>query len=757
MYGGHRVAVKRFQRSGFLRTVASGVLGGMVAGVGVAACTWFYEGTVPDGGLDFGSVGGAGGLVTTIAHMAVAHAVLGLIVGFIIGFFALVLRRFPIVALPGAVAAALSVGLYGFVTAFVRRNLALPAYVSLGDPMRAEVLRSSALVGALAGVIALVAALFAFSSFRSRAVRRVLTFMLLLFVAVSGIRLVAWNVGGADYRRIETTDWSIPATDGKVVLIGLDGATWQVLDKYSGEGLLPNIDEMRKSGASANLMTHGRRISPAVWTGVATGWSHAEHGITGFTMPEQRTGRTREVQSFDRRKPALWQILTEMGKTTAVVNWWASYPAESTNGLVISRIVEMDSLSVSPSALVPRMAAIVDSSKVAGELQGEFIGGSSAVFDLTEAVLHRGQPDLLMTYVQATDKAQHKYWAAYEPEQFGGEWGLTEDYLASGEDVLRNLWADVDRRVGRILDLAEDGTDFIIVSDHGFKPRSAMLALFRPNRLLEAMGYLEYEDTERTRIDFAKTRAFAAGLDAGDAMLGIYVNTIGIHDHGVVPPDSAYTVARRLVRELSALRVEETGEPLFLSAGLVQEEGTERLRKLGYDVFAAKAGTVRRSSVNSSIVVGDVRSRLNDFLKVYEDNTGNHSPRGVLLAYGPSFRRGAIVPLIADSPYSTALAYVTGYIGKLEPLYRFLRKAGVLDPYTSIDVAPTVLYLLGLPASADMEGRLMERVVAPRLLDRRPATLIPSFDHIRPSVIAPRAGTLSEETLRQLRALGYIQ
>ena len=271
------------------------------------------------------------------------------------------------------------------------------------------------------------------------------------------------------------------------------------------------------------------------------------------------------------------------------------------------------------------------------------------------------------------------------------------------------------------------------------------------------MGYLEYEDADRKRIDFSRTKAFTADMGAGDAMVGVYINTIGRQEHGIVSPDSTETIARRLARELAAMRVEETGEPLFLTSGLVQEEGTARFRELGFDVFAGKAGTVRRHPGDTTILVRGQKRRLVDFTRIRADNTGNHSPRGVLLAYGPSFRKGAIVPLIADSPYSTALAYVTGYVRKLEPLYRFLRAVGVVDPYTTIDVAPTALYLLGLPASADMEGRLMERIVAPAVLDRRTATLVPSFDHIRPAEVAPRAGTLSEETLQQLRALGYIQ
>jgi hypothetical protein len=102
------------------------------------------------------------------------------------------------------------------------------------------------------------------------------------------------------------------------------------------------------------------------------------------------------------------------------------------------------------------------------------------------------------------------------------------------------------------------------------------------------------------------------------------------------------------------------------------------------------------------------------------------------------------------------LTYATGYRPGLDPAYRFLRRLGFLDPLTSIDVAPTTLYLLGLPVASDMEGRVMERVLEPGLLRERPVQTVASFDHL----YVPEAaieGTISEETLEQLRALGYIQ
>jgi hypothetical protein len=318
------------------------------------------------------------------------------------------------------------------------------------------------------------------------------------------------------------------------------------------------------------------------------------------------------------------------------------------------------------------------------------------------------------------------------------------------------VWSDVDARIGELLELLDDDTAVLVVSDHGFKPRSLPLVLPRPGELLRAMGYLRWSDESAREIDYSATRAFAGGSDASSDVIGIYVNAIGRQEHGIVPPDSVAVVADRIARELSALRVMETGEPVFSSVGLVALDGPQWLRERGADVYVRKGNPLFFGGAGRTVEVGGEAHQLDEFLNIYTSNTGNHDPRGVFIGAGPGFAHGVALPLVAESPYTRALTYVTGYEARLEGIYRFLRFLGVLDPYTSIDVAPTVLYLLGLPASSQMEGRLMDRVLSPDLLRRRAETLVPSFEDLRPTNAGSDA-TISEETLEGLRALGYIQ
>jgi predicted AlkP superfamily phosphohydrolase/phosphomutase len=726
----------------------------VAAGLLLGVLTWFYAGSIGEGGLAFARVAGFGGFATTLTHSVVGYALLGVLVGLIVGLLAAVVRREARAFLAAALTFGISIGLFAFARAFVEKNLGLPSYVPLESELRSGLLRASLLAGALWGAVGLAAGVLLFLRTNSRVFRTVALVVLVVSAAVSFSGIVGRNIKRARHEDFGSV--AAVRSPGKVVVIGLDGATWQFLDVLSQEGLTPNLDRLRRSGVTANLVTHGRRISPAVWTGMATGWSHMKHGIVGFTVPDRTTGRPRVLRSTDRLKPALWQIASEFGRVPCVINWWASYPAEHTNGVIVSRLLDMDLVSVSPPELLPAMAAIADSQRAAFTDDDKALFEGEAAFDMAEYLVGEGQPDLLMVYVRSTDVAQHVYWAALEPELYDDAWGVDEEFVDEGRRALRRVWSAADARIGDLLELLDDDTAILVLSDHGFKPRTVPLVLPRPDDLLYAMGYVEWADAEASEVDYSRSRAYAGGADASSGYVGVYVNAVGRQETGIVPPDSVAVIAQRIADQLAGLRIEETGEPVFASVGLVSVDGPKALRDRGADVYARKGSPCFFGGAGRTIRIGGRAHELDEFLRIHTGNSGNHDPRGVFIGSGPGFASGAALPLVAESPYTRALTYVTGYEARLEGVYRFLRFLGVLDPYTSIDVAPTVLYLLGLPASSRMEGRLMDRVLSPDLLRRRTHTLVPSFEDLRPADVGTDA-TVSEETLEALRALGYIQ
>jgi hypothetical protein len=150
---------------------------------------------------------------------------------------------------------------------------------------------------------------------------------------------------------------------GRVIVFGIDGADWQVIDPLIAAGRMPSLARVVREGASGPLLSMEPSASPALWTTVATGVTPEKHGIHNFVVgvsgregavpgepgegahagvpPAPRAaarGETavRPVTSSMRRAPAFWNILSRFDRRVGVVGWLVTWPAEPINGYVIS-------------------------------------------------------------------------------------------------------------------------------------------------------------------------------------------------------------------------------------------------------------------------------------------------------------------------------------------------------------------------------------------------------------------------------------
>ncbi len=121
-----------------------------------------------------------------------------------------------------------------------------------------------------------------------------------------------------------------------VLFVGLDGADWQLLDRYVAAGSMPNLARLVREGAGGTLRTIHPPLSPLVWTTMMTGVSPLQHGILDFTRWSPVDGRKEPVTSDERRVPAIWNMASDGGRRVAVFGLWATYPAETVRGLMVS-------------------------------------------------------------------------------------------------------------------------------------------------------------------------------------------------------------------------------------------------------------------------------------------------------------------------------------------------------------------------------------------------------------------------------------
>src|SRR4029077_16587145 len=122
----------------------------------------------------------------------------------------------------------------------------------------------------------------------------------------------------------------------RVIFVGLDGADWQVLDGSMRSGLMPNLAPLAKEGRTAVLTTIHPPLSPLIWTTMMTGTSPLDHRILDFLRVNPVSHQREPITSDERKIPAIWNMATAGGKKVGALGFWATYPAESINGLMVS-------------------------------------------------------------------------------------------------------------------------------------------------------------------------------------------------------------------------------------------------------------------------------------------------------------------------------------------------------------------------------------------------------------------------------------
>jgi len=290
---------------------------------------------------------------------------------------------------------------------------------------------------------------------------------------------------------------SNPAARDKVMLIGLDGAEWDLIHPMIEAGQMPNLERLMNRGVYGNLRSlEPLAKSPAIWTTIATGRSPEEHGIYSFVDQQGGQPLTQNI----RRVRALWNILSAVDRSVGVVGWLMSWPAEEVNGFVVSdylqyaakgstrisgrtyppdleqqiapQVVAWESL---PWAFVePFLDAPLDTLDADPELERllrpiKWIGAGDVTFARVGLTLYRQQrPDFFAVYLRGMDAMGHLYWNYMDPtgapERMIDPAGMK---LLTGAE--RKYYAFVDSLIGPFIDQADDHTTIIVCSDHGFK------------------------------------------------------------------------------------------------------------------------------------------------------------------------------------------------------------------------------------------------------------------------------------------------
>ena len=297
---------------------------------------------------------------------------------------------------------------------------------------------------------------------------------------LSAIALLAFLAGGC-----------APPDRVLVSVIGIDGADWRVIDPLLASGELPTFARLIEAGARAPLRSELPLNSAAIWTTVATGVSRSVHGIEEF----RKHGRL--ISSADRNAPALWTLASDAGLRSAVLAWWASFPAEPIEGVVISErafksreggggpYVERrlgrplrTRLTHPPQvlrALGPLLAALGDEpprlperDRVAQAMRTEDAVIARCTLQLRAEF---GPFDLELLLLRGVDPVSHFFWRFHEPhaDAYTPEERPAAEEVAKYGEQIRDHYRHVDGLLAELL--ADIGPERVVllISDHGFE------------------------------------------------------------------------------------------------------------------------------------------------------------------------------------------------------------------------------------------------------------------------------------------------
>src|SRR5262245_9259089 len=391
-------------------------------------------------------------------------------------------------------------------------------------------------------------------------------------------------------------------TGDRVLLVGVDAATWDVMRPLRAAGRLPTFTGLVRAGFSATLESMNPTISPAIWTAIATGHPPAEHGITGFLAPGP-DGREIPVTSNLRRREPLWAIASRHARSVNVVGWYVTWPVEAVNGVLVSdRFVDADrgelvgggseSLTpdhpgVFPPALGPELERLfVRADRFIDPYEREFHRVFKAYpVDATrtaiaERLMRERPADLTLVYLWGVDPIQHVFWKYYQPETWHGP-PLPAFEVELNRSKIPDYYADTDAFLARLLAATGPRDTVVLVSDHGagpvrtYDPTSPVSGDHRPEGIVILAGnHVRHgEGEERASIlDITPTVLYLLGLPVGRDMEGrVLEKAIDPTFLAARPPRTIAT------HEVVSHREAEKAVPTD-----ADERIKERLKSLGY-------------------------------------------------------------------------------------------------------------------------------------------------------------------------------
>lgn len=574
------------------------------------------------------------------------------------------------------------------------------------------------------------------------------------------------------------------ALAGQVVVIGLDGATFTLLQPWMEQGHLPFLKSLVEQGVSGPLQSSTPPATVPAWQCFMTGKNPGKHGVPWFLKRRPDSYDEIPIGPGHCEARTLWDLLSEGGKRLAVFNVPYSAASSSFNGVLIggfdtapARMAEV----TYPPGLLEEIEARFGVYQVQLKTPGLLLAYRSATiiesflrdcqmltdyqFRVAHAIVEREPFDLVMFYQLVPDRIQHWLWHLLDATHPWHDQVLARRFY----DQIVAYYRRLDEQLATFVGQVGADANVLVMSDHGFGPVHKGIDL---STWLLQEGYLQIKRRLLSQLKlrlwklgwgplvlshswtthllqwgpiqrwFARTFAAQGEVNAR-ARLGrvfhrlflqrgdidwrrskayclsgfgmLRLNVQGREPEGAVPPEQYQTVRDEIAAKLGALRDPTSDQPVNGQVILREEAYHGRFVDEMPDIvyLTLEQGYIIEQPMALPFVSHQV---MIDDPKI----SGTHRTHGLLIAKGPMFRQGIRI-----------------------------------DNASLMDLAPTILYLLGSTVPEDMDGRVLTEAFKEDILQTQPIV----YRKAEPDFVRHEASLTTDEQaviLERLKGLGYI-
>ncbi len=487
----------------------------------------------------------------------------------------------------------------------------------------------------------------------------------------------------------------------KVLVIGLDGATWDLIKPWVNEGKLPTFKKIMNEGVYGDLKSTIPCISAPAWTSAFTGVNPGKHNLFDFVTNEGYEKKV--VTSRSRRRKAIWNTLSIQDKKVIVINVPLTYPPEKVNGIMISGWGTPDIKSDFTYPKELKEDLIKENYAPFYEVKGEFAQDAEKDYyikrviklieqreDISLKLLKTHDWDLFIVVFISLMRIQYFFW------KYINSTGEDAEKYA---DTILNIYKKADNTLEKFLNNVDKNTNIIIFSDHGFG------SIYKDIYLNNALRDLDLiEVTEKTKNEVLRKMGLTRENIAKkipSRLLAMIPKKLQPFGEGI-PSESG----------LEDIEWSKTKVWLFSYSGrsliinLKNRELNGIIDENNYDEF-------RDFITNYMYELKDPETREKIIEKVYrreEIYQGPYVENAPDLIIEPSegyFLRGGFGEKMIMPSKQAAQHKQDGIFLAYGP---DIEKGKEIKGSKIIDITPTIMQIFNIPIPKDMDGRVMKEI-----------------------------------------------